>query len=232
MTMQRSIDRRIRHRAASTLAVALLSTLLVAGCGGGDGDGPSDPPSDTPAARTAAGWDDFEAGRWDDAVVEFEAALALDGAYGPARVGLGWARLQQATSPSAMLAAAGEFDAAVAAGETGAEVYAGRAAARLGAGGTSLAGAVSDAQAALAADATFTFAHRATFGVPDLHLIIAFARAAQNDLAGALAAADAVIDSGIVEGAPATWVVDGTAYPTFAGALLAHLHALAEDHAG
>lgn len=216
-----------------SIAAALLTVLVLAGCGGGDdGDGPTDPTNNTPVEFTSAGWAEFRAGRWPDAMANFEDALALNAAYGPARVGLGWTRLQMATSAAAMLTAAGEFDAAATAGETGADMYAGRAAARLGAGGASLTGAISDAQAALAADPSFTFAHRTSVTAADLHLIVAFARAAQGDLAGALAAGDQVTASGIVENQPQTWVVGATSYPTFASAVLAHLHAIAEVHAG
>ena len=217
---------RIRRNAA--LLACLLG--LVWGCGGGGGDptGPSDPT--TAAAYTTRGWDRFETGDFGAAQDDFDAALALTPQHGPALTGRGWALLAQAVSPTRMQAALAVFDAALAAGEDGGDVLAGRACARLGA--ADWPAAASGAQAALAAAPGFVFAHRTTFTSRDLLLVVAFAKAAAGDLEGALTAADLVVDSGIVAGTPATWSVGGVAYPTYAGAVLAHLQALSEAHAG
>lgn len=210
-----------------------LGLFMAVGCGGGD-DGPSGPtePTDTAVTRTAAGWAHFEAGRWDDAVAEFQAALALDPTHGPAHGGLGWARLQLALTPVAMEAASTHFSAAIASGEAGADVLAGRASARLGAGGLSLPGAVSDAVAALESSPLFQFARRSSFDVRDLRLLVAAAWLAQGDLDAALAMADQISASGIDPQQSSTWQVGGVTLPTYAAAVLAHLHALSEEFSG
>ena len=116
--------------------------------------------------------------------------------------------------------------------ESGAYVLAGRAAANLGVGGASLDTAISDAQAASVADAAFVFSHKTSFNTADLRLIEAFAKVAQGNSSGALAAADLVLDSGIDEGASGTWLVDGTTYDSFVGAVLAHLHKISGQFSG
>lgn len=222
----------IRSLIRTNVMLAFFIALLISGCSSSDGDGPSDPPAGTPTALTESGWGEFTAGNWAEAVADFEAAIAQDPTHGEAYVGLGWARMQLASSTEAMLAAVADFDGAIAAGQTSAELYAGRAAAHLGTGGSSFAGAASDAAAALAADSTFTFSHRPSFDVTDLRLIIAFTHVAQGDLEGALAAADEIEDSGIEPGQPATWVVGGTTFPSYEAAVLAQLQALSLSYAG
>lgn len=212
-------------------SVVLVTLLAFGGCGGGGDDGPTNPPS-TAAGLTASGWTAYEAGDLAGALTDFNDAIDLDAAYGPAHVGQGWARLGLATSVPNMAAAAASFTAALGAGASGAEVRAGRAAAYLGAGGTSLASAVVDAVAARQQSPSFQFAHRATFDVRDLRLIEAFALAAQGDFTSALTAADAVVASGIVPADMSTWVVAGQPQPSFGAAVLAHLNRLSTLYAG
>lgn len=209
----------------------LIALTLILGCGGDDDDGPT-APVDTAVSLTAAGWEHFEARRHTEALASFESALALTAGYGPALVGRGWSRLQLATTPAAFQDAVTTFNQAVAAGQTGAVVLCGRGAARLALGGAALTAAVNDAQAALADAPSFQFIHRPTIDAIDLRLVVAFARAAQDDLPSALAATVPIAASGIVEGQPATWVVGGVTYQSFPGAVLGWLHALAEAHAG
>lgn len=137
-----------------------------------------------------------------------------------------------AVSVSGMQEAAADFVSALSRGQTGAYVQAGRAAASLGAGGSALDAAVTQAQDALDSQPTFAFEHRTSFDWRDLRLIQAFALAAQGHFDNALAAADAVADSGIDDADAGTWVVGGTTYPNYLGAVLAHLHALSQQYAG
>lgn len=209
-----------------------LSLLMVAGCGGDDGPSGPTEPIDTAPTRTAAGWAHFEAGRWDDAATEFQAALSLDPLHGPAHGGLGWARVQLALTPTAMEMASTHFSSAIAVGEAGGDVLAGRAAARLGAGGASLPGVVADATAALEESPLFQFARRPSIDARDLRLLLAFAWLAQGDLDAALANADQISNSGIDPLQSSTWQVDGVTLPTYAAAVLARLHALSEEFSG
>jgi hypothetical protein len=214
--------------------IAVLSALLVAGCEGDDDQTPVTPPDepDTSAEYTDRGWERFEVENYAGALGDFNSAIFLDRSYGEAHTGQGWTRLSQATSRNSMRGAVDSFVNAILNGEDGADVLAGRAAANLGTGGSSFDAAIVDAQAALAADAEFVFIHRPSFDAVDLQLIDAFAKAGQADYSGALATADLVLDSGIEEGNPDTWVVDETTYDSFNGAVLAHLHKISEQFSG
>jgi tetratricopeptide (TPR) repeat protein len=219
---------------AGTLTAALLATLLV-GCGGGGGGdssptGPTEPT--TAAGYVTRGWDRFEQGNKTGALSDFNEAISLDQSLGSAHAGQGWARLAQATSSISMQAAVSSFANAAASGETSAYVTAGKAAAHLGSGTAFLDSAITAAQAALSADPTFVFSHQASFDAKDLRLVVAFARVRQGDFAAALVAADQVQASGIVEGNPATWQVEGVTYTSFIGAVLAHLNLLSAQFAG
>ncbi|MCK9995754.1 MAG: hypothetical protein KAH56_05695 [Candidatus Krumholzibacteria bacterium] len=215
--------------------IAVLAALLMAGCGGGDDNQTPVTPSDEPetaAEYTDRGWERFEVANFNGALSDFNAAIFLDNTYGEAHKGQGWTRLSQATSRNSMRGAVDSFVNGIINGENGADVLSGRAAANLGAGGTSLEAAIVDARAALVVDAEFVFTHRPSFNAVDLHLIDAFAKAGQADYSAALSTADLVLDSGIEEGNPDTWVVDETTYDSFIGAVLAHLYKLSEQFSG
>jgi hypothetical protein len=191
------------------------------------------PPPDTPETLTAKGWTAFEAGDFAQALQRFGAAIALDAQYGPAYTGRGWVELTRATTTDAFRAAVTTFDAAVARGQTSADARGGRAAAKLALGGSDLAGAVQEAQAAVAASPTFVFPHRTSFDYRDLHLIAAFAEAGRGGrFSAARDEADQVQASGIRLGDPQTWIVDDLRYPTFEAAVLAWLHKMSAAFAG
>jgi len=226
----------MRRRAAGTvfLVSGLLVVLLLIGCRDDEEVGaPLTPSNPTTAAEfTSRGWERFEVSNFSGALNDFNDAIFLDTTYGEAHTGHGWTRLSQATSLNSMRAAVGSFGNAMANGENGADVLAGRAAANLGSGEASLDAAVADARAALSADADYVFSHRTSFDSLDLHLIDAFANAAHGNFSDALVPADLVLESGIDEGNASTWVVDGTNYDSFTGAVLAHLHKLSEQFSG
>ena len=219
---------------ATLLAACVLAALLLSGCRGDDDDSSPLTPTtpDTAAAYTTRGWERFGAANFSDALADFNAAIQLDATYGEAHTGQGWTRLSLATSPVSMNTAVVSFDNAIDNEENGADVLAGRAAANLGVGGASLDNAVDDAQAALTADAAYVFSHRTSFNALDLHLIDAFAQAARANFSEALTAADLVLDSGIEQDDAGTWVVDGTTYDSFNGAVLAHLHKVSGQFSG
>jgi hypothetical protein len=188
---------------------------------------------DTPETLTTEGWAAFEAGNLDLALQKFDAAIALDPQSGPAYTGRGWARLSRATTRVAFQAAGSSFDDAVAHGQTGADAHGGRAAVLLALGGSDLARAVQEAQAAAAASPTFVFPHRTSFDYRDLHLIAAFGEAATGSrFVQARDEADQVGSSGITQGDPQTWTVDGVHYPTFEAAVLAWLQKMSALFAG
>lgn len=78
----------------ATLAVALGSTMLLAGCGGGSSpSGPATPPPSY-EERVDAGWTSFATGDYDDARQAFAAAIPENADRLDAYVGLGWAELR------------------------------------------------------------------------------------------------------------------------------------------
>ncbi len=209
----------------------MIPFLVLGGCGGGEGGGPVEPqPLDTPEAYVGRGWERFEGGDSSGAQADFQAALDLDENHGPALAGYGWAMLVAAPSDISMQSALDSFDAALARGETASYVTAGRAAARLALGQWS--GASGDGAAVLQGEPGFIFQHRTSFTGVDLLLVMAFAQAASGDVEQALATANTIQQSGIDPGQSATWTVGGIAYPSYAGAVLAHLALLSENHAG
>lgn len=217
------------------LLATFLTLALAAGCSSGGGDGGNDPGDidqpTTAAQYTARGWEGFEAGQYATAIADFEAALALDSTYGEARAGRAWSRLVQAEDESAFAASAADFQLAVMAGEGDAYVRAGWACALLGQEGQ-LSAAAAQAESALASEPSFIFAHRISFNAVDARLALAFALAGQGSYSEALAQGDLISDSGIDIDEAGTWEVDGTAYFSFPGAVLAHLHKLSTQYSG
>ncbi len=214
------------------LVLVLALTIILAACSGGD-DTPAAPTNPTTAGEfTTRGWQRFESNDFSGALADFNDALVLDATSGQAHAGLGWTRLQLATSAVALQTALSSFDQALTAGENGAYVLAGRSAVNLGLGGVSLPAAIADAEVAGEADAGFVFAHRASFNRADLHLIVAFAEGAQGHLPAALTAGNAVTESGISAGDSGTWSVGGVTFTSFDSAVLAFLQQLSNTHAG
>ncbi len=215
------------------LAMLLLLGLAftATGCGGG-GDGPGEPFTPSTAAQfTDRGWQRFESGLYDEAVADFTSAIGLDSGHGEAYAGRAWSVLVEADSQVDFANAVTDFQAAMGAGQDDAYVEAGLACAFLPLDGM-LASAIASAEHAVGAEPSFVFSHRTSFNAVDARLVWAFALAEQGSFASALDVADGIVSSGIDMNAPATWVVLGTEYETYPGAVLAYLHHLSEDHAG
>ena len=222
----------LNWKTTRVLVLSLAVCALVSACGSDDNT-PAELTVPTTANEfTDRAWTRFESGDFNGALADFNDALVLENTHGGAHAGLGWTRFQLATDPIAMQTAKASFDQAIAAGETAAYILAGRSALNLGLGGSFLPAAVDDAQAAGVADPGFVFAHRAGFNTVDLHLVVAFAEAAQGNLPAALIACNAVTESGINAGDAGTWTVAGLTYTSFDGAVLAFLQQLSNTHAG
>lgn len=213
-----------------TVAAGLAVFLGSAGCSERDRVTIDEP--ETAEEFTDRGWDSFAEDDLESAIADFASAIALNPAFGPAYLGQGWTRVARSTSTAEMQTAVNSFDNAETRGVTGADLHAGRACAHLGRGTAGATQAISAATAARTADNNFVFSYRESFDSDDLFLIDAFANASLNNFAAALTSADAVLDSGIEQGNAATYVVDGTTYTSFEGAVLAHLHKLSQSHAG
>jgi len=216
-----------------SLMMILLGLLALAGCSSGGDDPPVTPdPPDTAAEFTARAWGYFESENYDDALADFESALVLDGNYGEARAGSGWTNLMLVSSGSEISASLVSFDQALIAGENESYVLAGLAATQLASGNADLAPAINNAGSVLSSDPAFVFEHQISFDSKDLLLIRAFAYAVQGEFEDALAQADVIQDSGILQNDAQTWVVGGTAYNSYAAAVLANLHQLSEQYSG
>lgn len=179
----------------------------------------------------ADGWAHFQQEQFPAAVADFRSAIADSSQYAEAYTGLGWGQLTLAVTTDSLQAALSSFDEAISLGSTWAGLRAGRAAACLGIGGSRLSSAAVDALAALQ-EPTFVFPYRTSFDAKDLYLILAFARAGQGDFSQALSDAGNVEPNQINQGDPNTWEVDGVAYRSFEGAVLALLQKLSTLYSG
>lgn len=170
-------------------------------------------------AVTALGWVSWEAADYVTARSLFEDALNFDGNYADARNGLGWTSLKEGN-----LTQAGTFfDGAIADGLTAQDARVGGLTVYKEIAGQ-IVKAAGLGSAALAADPTYVFAHDATVNAALVRVMLAQAHFRVG--AGSFPAAQALMDlsvpgNGLDPGTPGTWTVDGTPYPTYAGALLA-----------
>jgi tetratricopeptide (TPR) repeat protein len=207
----------------------ILPAILLAIVACGDDRGPT-VPLDTAEALTAKGWVAFERGDFADAAGLFEAAIARDRLHEPAYVGEGWSRLELAADTTALHGALSRLDAAIELSSSDSQAHAGRAAALL-ALGENIA-AVAEARATLQMAPGFVFAHAPTFDGKDLYLIAGSGLAAQGEFTGALGAAVEIEMYIMSQSDPATWVVDGIHYRSFADAVIAYLAKLSATYAG
>ncbi|MDM7913759.1 MAG: hypothetical protein QUU85_00635, partial [Candidatus Eisenbacteria bacterium] len=212
-------------------SLCVLGALCVLPIGCGD-DESSRPPEETAEQITAAGWDAYEDGKMPEALECFQRAIGKDPEYEPAYVGEGWTRLALAQGEAPRSLALARFGEALRRSAGDPDALAGRAAVLLAYGWDSLDVAAEAAAGALALEPAYVFLHRATFNADDLCLIRAYTKAVRGDLAGALEAAEAIEASGFVQDDAATWRVDGVAYDSFAGAVLAWLDKLSRETAG
>jgi tetratricopeptide (TPR) repeat protein len=163
--MRPSMSRR-RAMVWSLLPVLLTIGLSLTSCNEEDkgGGGPGGPQLTAEELNTM-GWDDFAVGAYRTAAENFEAALALEGGFQEARLGVGWAYAFRGRYDDAISA----FDV-ILGGSFATDAYAGQAAAALP---THPDLAIAAAHDALARNATYAFARRTSYDYQDLHLILA-----------------------------------------------------------
>ncbi|MBK7189876.1 MAG: hypothetical protein IPH86_14670 [bacterium] len=197
--------------------------LIVAAC---SDEQTTVPPPAAPDAEhvTREAWVDFEAGDLTSALAGFDRAVVLDADYADAQVGRGWCLLRGADGSGPLANAEAAFTTAATLEPTNPDALAGRAGARLGLGAGEFAGAIADAEAALALDPDYAFTHVPAYTATALRLIDAQARVAQGDFAAALTALDVVFPSNLDADNPDTWVVEGHIEASFETAVLAYLN--------
>jgi hypothetical protein len=217
-----------RDRTATWVTIGVSCLLAIAGCGEDD---PEKPVLDA-AELTAMGWSEFESGDLSAAAGFFSQALERDLDHVPAHVGQGWSRLGLAASAGGLELALESLDEALDRDSTNVDAHAGRAAVLLALGGARLQAAITSASAARTLAPEYSFTHRPSFGVADLHLIEAFAHAGNGDWNEALRAGERLLASGLRADEPQTWIVEGTPYMTWGDAVLGFLEMLSNEESG
>jgi Tfp pilus assembly protein PilF len=81
----------MRRRWCLWTVICLSFLLLFCACGKDENGGLED----TAEQLTQQGWTKFQAGDFDGAAADFDAAIGLDAEYAPAYLGLGWAELRR-----------------------------------------------------------------------------------------------------------------------------------------
>lgn len=87
----------MRRRWCLWVVICLSFLLLFCACGEDENGGPKV----TAEQLTQQGWIKFQAGDFDGAAADFNAAIGLDADYAPAYLGLGWAELRRSRAGSA-----------------------------------------------------------------------------------------------------------------------------------
>jgi tetratricopeptide (TPR) repeat protein len=150
--------------ALSGLVGLLCCAGLLVGCGGGGGGGG---PTETAASLTAEGWDLYEDGEYEAAIVKFFRATELDASYKDAYNGLGWAYGKIDSLEKAVT----NFELCLSKGDTRPDPRAGKAPVCRDLDPPQYDEAISTADAALNLDADFVFEHYEDFNWRDLRII-------------------------------------------------------------
>jgi len=183
----------------SILVCWLCCVSVIVGCGGGGGGGPTD----TAASLTEDGWDLYEAGNYEGAVVKFFRATQLDANYADAYNGLGWSYGKM----DSLQQAADGFVLCIGKGMTTADPYAGRAPVYRDLDPPQFSNAINSATTALTKDSDYEFEHNEDFDWRDLCLIKAQCHFALKEYSQAKGLVDALGGHYIDPGSP-TFIKD------------------------
>ena len=145
--------------------VNILCVLVIATSCSSDGTDIAAPPAD----QVVEGWVAFEAGDYAGAITQFSGAIALDNTNAEAHNGLGWTFLRTSQLPNARQ----EFDVALTNGHPGADPHAGAAIALRDTEPSDYAAVIVAANAALAIDPEYVFAHDTSFDWHDVWMLLA-----------------------------------------------------------
>jgi len=181
-------------------------------------------PQTSAAEETDAGWEEFAAGSYTAARSHFLTAISRNDGYADAYNGLGWSQAFLDNLGAAVTAFTNALDNAL----TTPDADAGLAVVYREL--PDYPGAVTHAQAVLAADAAYVFSRMTSVDHNDMTLIMAQAYYRQGE--GFFAAAQTQLNilvpgNGLNPASPATWVVNGVTYGTYAEALLMALESAA-----
>ena len=197
----------------------LAAALAASGCGSND----ALPPDVSAEDAIRLGWEAFEEGSFARAETFFLAALRAESRSAEARHGLGWSLAYLGDLDGA----AASLEAALALAPGDVDALAGLAAVENARGAWE--SAIELARAALAADASWAFAHHEGVDAEDLHLIVAQA----SVLIGPTWYADAQAEVDLLDPAngldpsnASTWVVAGETHETYREALFAAIEVI------
>jgi tetratricopeptide (TPR) repeat protein len=167
------------------------------------------------------GWERFSAGSYAEAKSSFDKALDVDAGLVEARLGLAWSNAQLGEFEASVAG----FDEVTSSGLLVTDAFAGRAAAALELPDYSLS--IASADSALSRDPGYFFSRQSSFNFGDLRLILAQSYFALARYDSAQAQVDRISPgNGLDPDGPETWVVGGTAYPTYEAALAAIIERL------
>jgi hypothetical protein len=211
-------DLRRVTRIVSLISMSILLVVFVSCSKGTNGD-------KSAAELTAEGWELFESSNFPSGKAKFSQALGKDGEYADAYNGRGWCNAFLDLDTEAI----SDFDAANSKGLGQPDTYAGLAGVYVG--NQEFLSAISNAKTVLSQDSSYQFSHQPAIDSLDLHLILA---QAYYGLGGAyIDSAQQRVDylnpaNDLDPINPATWVVSGFAYGTYAEALLKEIQLLEE----
>jgi tetratricopeptide (TPR) repeat protein len=180
--------------------IAVIICLGLIGCGKDNGQAPQV----TASMLTADGWTDFEAGLIEEAMADFEQALAKDAAYGEAYNGIAWCYLRTDLLEQALA----NFDEAIATGVTHADPHAGKAIIYRDLEPVDFNLAIEWASEALFIDPGYVFEHDNTLDWHDLRLILAHCFIALKDYGKAKVQVDFLNAANTLDPQSATFVDD------------------------
>ncbi len=170
--------------------------------------------------EASLGWSDFQAGAYEDALSHFQAAIVRSGTYAPAYLGEGWCRAFMGALEPARIS----LQQANTLGLANQHANAGLALVLKEQ--DSWADAIARAETVLTNDETWALPWRTTIDWRDLRLVIAQCAFRLGDLyfADVQVQVD-ILDpgNGFDPADPATWIVGGTGYSSYAAALLMKL---------
>ncbi len=208
-----------RNSIWNVIFTALLSGLLLLGCGGKKGTNPEK----TAEQLTAEAWSLFESADYDGAKAGFEQALGKDANYADAYNGRGWSNGFLDLKDEALA----DFQSAIAKGLNQPDAHVGLAGLYLGK--EEFQNAITQVRAALSANSTYSFSHKPSINYLDLHLILAQAYYGLGG--GYLDSAQVEVDylnpaNNLDPADPNTWTVSGQTYATYPEALLKEIQRL------
>jgi tetratricopeptide (TPR) repeat protein len=166
------------------------------GCEGDDGVAP-------PPSLVEQGWNAFESGDFASAASRFQAEINGNPGNARAHNGLGWANAKLGNLSAAIT----NFSQALSKGFRGVDPHAGQALVYRDLEPVDYALAIAAANAALAADPDYQFAHDPALDYLDLHLVLAQSHFALGDYAAANAEV-AVLGGNVQDPQSATFVED------------------------